>query len=174
MGLPFPFAAEEPRSPAPPGGPGSEPGREKRPQSALPRPVVLLVEDNVFDVRVITRALRGDALDIDIQVTEDGDAALSVLAESAATARRAPSLILLDWNLPRVSGADVLAFIRRSEYLKHIPVVVVTSTESPSEVAQIRRLGANAHFRKPADLEAYLTLRTIVADLLSKPPRPPS
>lgn len=135
------------------------------------RPIVLLVEDNLSDVKVIATVLRQCGIPVDLHVSSDGEEAISVLSRSGGSQDRLPSLILLDWNLPRVSGSEVLAHIRQSDRLSKIPVVVVTSTNSPSDVGEIKRLGATAHFRKPTDLDAYLSLKTIVAELLSKSPQ---
>jgi|SRR5581483_5475640 len=138
----------------------------------LSRVSILLVEDNRSDVNVIRRALRDSGISFELDVVSDGEEALSFLTKEAEVSGYAlPSIILLDWNLPRVSGSEVLAYIRQNDRLRGIPVVVVTSTNSPADVREIRKLGANAHFRKPTDLDAYLDLKTIVVDLLSEPPK---
>lgn len=133
------------------------------------RPVlVLLVEDNPADVFVIRQALAAAASPVDLHIAVDGEEALSKLQslEAAGAASRL-RLILLDWNLPRVSGAEVLSHLRRSDVWKDTPVIVVTSTGSPCEVAEMRKLGANEHFRKPSDLQAYLRLAKVVSRTLA-------
>lgn len=130
---------------------------------------VLLVEDNPADVFVIRQALARAAFPVDLHIAMDGEEALLKLKslETAAPARR-PWLILLDWNLPRVSGAEVLSHLRQSAVWKDTPVIIVTSTGSRSEVDEMLKLGANAHFQKPSDLEAYLILGKVVSTTLGR------
>lgn len=136
------------------------------------RPVVLLVEDNPPDAYVIDRVLKQCGIPIDLRMVSDGEQALEMLQQAEAEADYPqPSLILLDWNLPGLSGAEVLGYVHRSERFQNVPVVIVTSTSSPVEVREMRRLGATAHFRKPTDLDAYLDLKRIVLEVLPKPPR---
>lgn len=157
--------------PPPLGDPSGKKRAEESADKQALRVSILLVEDNPFDVNVIRRALRDSRIHFELNVVSDGEQALSFLAQGTeGCGYTPPSVVLLDWNLPRVSGSEVLAYIRQNDRLRGIPVVVVTSTNSPADVRDIRRLGANAHFRKPTDLDAYLDLKTIVVDLLSEPP----
>jgi two-component system, chemotaxis family, response regulator Rcp1 len=135
-----------------------------------PRPVsILLVEDNPSDVFIIREALRGAGFPIDLQTAANGEEALSRLRSlDREPPSKRPALILLDWNLPRISGAEVLAYIRQSATWKDVPVVIVTSTSAPAEVAEMSRLGANAHFRKPSDLDSYLLLAKIILTTLGR------
>lgn len=164
-----PFAKPEGPFRPPPDAAGddqSSQGAERQSESS-----VLLIEDNPSDVKIITQALGQTGIRMRIDVASDGEQALSFLAQLEECAKgRLPSVILLDWNLPRVSGPEVLGYIRQSDRLSGIPVVVVTSTNSAADVREIRKLGANAHFRKPTDLDAYLALKTVVLELLSEPP----
>jgi CheY-like chemotaxis protein len=115
--------------------------------------------------------LKQSGIRIDIQVASDGEQALAILKRSEENPEDScPTLILLDWNLPKVSGAEVLAYVRQSARWQNIPVVVVTSSNSPADVEQLRRLGATVHFLKPTDLDAYLELRRIVRGLLPEAP----
>lgn len=140
-------------------------GRERQKSSGM----VLLVEDNASDVQIIRRVLEQCGRPVDVRVVRDGEQALDMLKHWEDTSSRPrPFLILLDWNLPRVSGADVLAYARHSQYWKAVPIVVVTSTDSRAEIGQITAAGATAHFRKPTDLDAYLDLNQIVLEALSK------
>jgi two-component system, chemotaxis family, response regulator Rcp1 len=155
-----------------PGDPFDKEPDAEEPDKQPVRISVLLVEDNPSDIHVISKALRASGISFDLEVASDGEQALSRLSKSVVSGnRQAPAIILLDWNLPRVSGSDVLAYVRRNETLRNIPVVVVTSTNSTADLKEMSKLGANAHFRKPTDLDAYLELKTIVLDLLSKPPK---
>ncbi len=142
-----------------------------RPQARSSKPTILLVEDNASDVHVIKLALMTCGIEMDVAVASDGEIALAMLEEAANAGDQWPALILLDWNLPRVSGAEILAYTREVEQLRSVPVVVVSSATSPMEIKEFERLGATAHFPKPTDLDAYLGLRTIVLDVLGRPPR---
>jgi two-component system, chemotaxis family, response regulator Rcp1 len=134
-------------------------------------PVVLLVEDNSSDVYVIDLVLKDCGIPMTLQVASDGEQALAVLKRSEEDIEQSPlpALILLDWNLPRISGAEVLAHLCKSERWRKVPVVVVTSTNSPLEVEEMKKLGAACHFRKPTNLAAFGDLKGIVLDLLAKP-----
>jgi two-component system, chemotaxis family, response regulator Rcp1 len=130
-------------------------------------PIILLVEDNPSDVYVIRLALKKCETPVHLIVASDGEEALSILQAQADETRTRPSLILLDWNLPRISGAEILAHIRDSERWGNIPVIIVTSTSSPAELAEIERLGAR-YFRKPTDLATYMSLSSVIVESLSR------
>jgi two-component system, chemotaxis family, response regulator Rcp1 len=157
---------EAPCFPWPLMAPGLDSDSEEAGNSVHPVPV-LLVEDNPADVFVIRQALAATAFPVDLYIAVDGEEALLKLMslETAAPASR-PWLILLDWNLPRVSGAEVLSYLRQNDVWKDTPVIIVTSTGSPSEVDEMLMLGANAHFQKPSDLKAYLGLGKVVSRTL--------
>jgi CheY-like chemotaxis protein len=128
---------------------------------------VLLIEDNQSDVYVIRQVLKACGVPINLIVAADGEEALSILeALPGAIPVPQPSLILLDWNLPRISGAEILTYVRKSERWRNTPVVIVTSTSSPDEMISINTLGATGYFRKPTDLDAYLALGKIILDAL--------
>jgi CheY-like chemotaxis protein len=130
---------------------------------------ILLVEDNSSDVYVIRQVLKRSGMPVSLQVAVDGEEALSLIQETDEQGSRpVPSMVLLDWNLPRASGAEVLSELRKSDRWKDVPVVIVTSTSSPAEIAEMDRLGAAAHFRKPTDLDAYLGLADLIRLTLSK------
>src|SRR5947209_1019879 len=91
--------------------PTGDPIATTRPDTEASRPIVLLVEDNLFDVKVISRALQQCGLELDLQISTQGEHALSLLSGlDAGIQHRPPSLILLDWNLPMVSGSEVLGY----------------------------------------------------------------
>jgi two-component system, chemotaxis family, response regulator Rcp1 len=173
-GLIVPFAADGP-FPPPPSDPGGHPHAGTGPDRVSTQPNVLLVDDDASYVCVISRALNQCGIQIQLRVAADGEQALSILGQSETGGEHElPSLILLDWNLPGVSGAEVLAYARESRRLMNVPVLVVTSTDAPMDVREIARLGATARFRKPTNLDAYLELKTILLEALAKPPEPRS
>ena len=171
IGYKLPLGANE--SSPPPALPGlaTDKNTGAKPLRKTAVPLVLLVEDNSSDVYIISKVLKECGTPIDLRVAADGEQALAILRsfEDLAKSDR-PSVILLDWNLPRISGAEVLAYARRSEHWRNVPIAVVTSTNSPVDVREINRLGATAHFRKPTDLDAYLDLRQIVLGMLPDSP----
>jgi CheY-like chemotaxis protein len=172
-GLILPFAVND-SFPPPSSNSAGDPKLDPATNRGASLPIVLLVEDNASDVYVISRALKECGIQLHLRVAADGEQALSILQQSEAGGEQElPSLILLDWNPPGISGAEVLAYTRESGRLMNVPVVVVTSTDSPMDVRQITKLGATAHFRKPTNPDAYLDLKTIVLNALSKPPGSP-
>lgn len=111
---------------------------------------VLLVEDNANDVELTLSALRRAKLRNRVHVARDGVEALEFLKTHV------PDLILLDLNLPMVDGRELLERIKVEERLRHIPVIVVTSSEVEDDVARSYRLNANAYVMKPIDPAAFL------------------
>jgi CheY-like chemotaxis protein len=144
----------------------SRPGGDEESSGGRRVPTILLVEDNSSDVYVIRKVLEWSGLTLNLQVAVDGEEALNLIRSHDDPAGQVPSLVLLDWNLPKVSGAEVLAELRKDQRYRAIPVVVVTSTESSGEVAEMKKLGATAHFRKPSELDAYLELEKLIRRVL--------
>jgi len=121
---------------------------------------VLLVEDNPGDIRLVREALRDSPIPLNLTVAQDGQEALDLLFRVGphGNARR-PQLILLDLNLPKRSGHEVLQGVKEDAELRTIPVVIVSSTGAREEVLRAYRLSANCYVRKPVDLDT--TLQTI-------------
>jgi CheY-like chemotaxis protein len=117
---------------------------------------VLLVEDNPGDADLITDALEADKIRIHLSLVEDGQAALDYLRRVPpyADAPR-PDLILLDINLPKLDGRDVLVQIKQDEDLRQIPVVMLTSSDNKEDVASCYGLGANCYLTKPVGLAEF-------------------
>jgi CheY-like chemotaxis protein len=120
---------------------------------------VLLVEDNEADVRLTREALREAGEGVRLSTAGDGEQALAFLRreEGFAEAPR-PDLVLLDLNLPRKNGIEVLAEMRADERLACIPVIVLTSSAAQQDVEACYARGANAFVVKPHDLDAYMDL----------------
>ncbi len=126
-------------------------------------PNILLVEDNPADARLVQEALVERALDAALFWMPSGEQALAFLRHDAAqSAALMPDLVLLDLNLPGLSGHEVLAAIKQDPSLLHIPVVVLTSSSAPADVRAAYRAHANAYLVKPDDFDDFLAL---VADL---------
>jgi two-component system response regulator len=115
--------------------------------------VILLVEDNPSDEKLTVMAFRKCGVANDVVVVRDGAAALDYLFATGGHASReahvAPTVVLLDLNLPKVGGLDVLRRIRADERTKLLPVVVLTSSMEEEDVLRSYSLGANAYVRKP-------------------------
>jgi chemotaxis family two-component system response regulator Rcp1 len=118
---------------------------------------VLLVEDSPGDVRLTREALKDAKVHISLHVASDGIEAMAFLErkELHANAPR-PDLILLDLNLPRKDGRQVLKEIKESPSLRSIPVVILTTSSSEADVLQSYHLHANCYISKPVDLDGFL------------------
>lgn len=128
---------------------------------------IVLVEDAEPDVYLVREALEAGGVNFQLRVLDDGEKAVDFIDEidTAENASR-PDLLLLDLNLPKKSGAQVLEHMRRSQRLRDIPVVILTSSDSPRDKEQIAHLGATRYFRKPSRLAEFMRLGEIVRDLL--------
>lgn len=125
-----------------------------------PRPIdILMVEDNPGDVELSLDALREGKLLNHVHVARDGEEALDFLYKRGAfTEAPTPDIILLDLNMPRMTGIDVLRIIKEDEALKHIPAVVLTSSEADRDVLQSYRLHANCYLVKPVEMDKFLAV----------------
>jgi chemotaxis family two-component system response regulator Rcp1 len=141
------------------------------------RPVeILLVEDNPGDVRLTMEALRDGKVRNRLHVVDDGEKAMAFLRRQGGypTAPR-PDVILLDLNLPRKDGREVLTEIKQDPDLKRIPVVVLTSSEAEQDILRAYNLHANCYITKPVDLEKFLAVvKSIEAFWLMIVKLPPS
>ncbi len=118
---------------------------------------VLLVEDSPGDVRLTREAFRDAKVHINLHVAPDGTEAMAYLKREGVHANAPrPDLILLDLNLPRKDGREVLAEIKESPSLKTIPVVILTTSASEEDVLRTYLLHANCYISKPVDLEGFL------------------
>jgi len=126
---------------------------------------VLLVEDSPGDVRLTKEAFLDANRLIDLRVANDGVEAMAYLRREGvhADAPR-PDLILLDLNLPRMDGREVLAHIKEDDSLKRIPTVILTTSEAEIDIVRSYQLQANAYLSKPVQLDAFETLVKSIND----------
>jgi CheY-like chemotaxis protein len=126
---------------------------------------VLLVEDSPGDVRLTREALREANATIQLHVATDGVEAMSFLRREGthANARR-PDLILLDLNLPKMDGREVLAHIKADDGLRTIPTIVLTTSEAEADVVKSYQLRANCYLSKPVQLDAFESLVKSIID----------
>ena len=120
---------------------------------------ILLVEDNPGDVRLTIEALRESKVANNLNVARDGVEALAYLRREGAYANAVrPDLILLDLNMPRKDGREVLAEIKAEPKLRTIPVVVLTTSRAEQDVLRSYELQANCYITKPVDLEQFISI----------------
>ena len=125
-----------------------------------PKPIdILLVEDNPGDVRLTIEALKDGKVRNRLSVAADGVEAMAFLRQEGrhAGAPR-PDLILLDLNLPKKDGREVLAEIKADERLRQIPVVVLTTSQADEDVLRSYQLHANAYVTKPVDFDRFINV----------------
>jgi CheY-like chemotaxis protein len=139
---------------------------------------ILLVEDNPADVRITERALKESAVGVELIVVRDGQEAIDYLLRQGGQAAnpdwRCPDLILLDLNLPRLTGQEVLRRIRATEALRAVPVVVLTTSRRLEDVQELYAAGANTYIEKPRDFDHFVeVLRTIERYWLNTAMLPP-
>jgi len=121
--------------------------------------IVLLVEDNPGDVDLTREVLREGKLHLDLHVAMDGVEAMEFLRRRGAHAQAPrPDLILLDLNLPRKDGREVLAEIKADPELRRIPVVVLSSSDAERDIVRSYDLHANCYVTKPVDLGQFITI----------------
>ena len=120
---------------------------------------ILLVEDNPGDVRLTKEALLESKIYNNLSVVKDGAGAMAYLhAEDYYVDRMLPDLILLDLNLPKKDGREVLAEIKQDDDLKRIPVVILTTSKAEADILKTYDLHANCYITKPVDLDQFITV----------------
>jgi two-component system, chemotaxis family, response regulator Rcp1 len=126
---------------------------------------VLLVEDNLGDVRLTQEAFREANPAIHLHVASDGVEAMTFLRRERAHAQSPrPDLILLDLNLPRMDGRQVLAQVKADSDLKTIPTIILTTSEAEADIMKSYQLQANCYLTKPVQLEAFEALVKSIND----------
>jgi CheY-like chemotaxis protein len=147
--------------------------RSRSEKDASPeRHKILLVEDNRSDVFLLREAIAAAGVPADLHVVSDGEWAIEFIDQmDAGEDVLCPSLVILDLNLPKRTGAEVLEYLRQSGKFRNIPVLIVTSSDSEEDRARAIQLGAAGYFRKPSAYEAFLKIGEVVKDILTA--RPP-
>lgn len=137
---------------------------------------ILLVEDNAGEARLAQEALKDSKIRNNLFVVEDGVEAMKFLNHLGkyANAPR-PDLIILDWNLPRKNGREVLAEVKSNDSLKRIPVVVLTVSKDEEDILKAYDLHANCYVTKPLGFEQFLRITNSIEDfwltIVKLPPR---
>jgi CheY-like chemotaxis protein len=128
---------------------------------------ILLAEDNPADVYLIRQALAENNVDCFINVACNGKQALSYLCDDGESQSPAtPNLILLDINLPQHNGTEILQHIRQSRRFSSVPVIVFTSSDSPTDRLSATQLGAVRYIKKPSLLDEFLAIGGVIREVL--------
>lgn len=123
---------------------------------------LLLVEDSPADVYLVREAMKAEGVPFHMQVADDGELALEILDHVEAEEDPPPDVLLLDLNVPRRDGIQILERIRHSSRCRGIPVVVISSSDSPIDRQRALALGATQYFRKPSTLDEFMQLGRLV------------
>lgn len=137
---------------------------------------ILLIEDSPGDVRLTQEVLREGRINNHLNVVEDGERAIAFLRQKAPYNNAPlPDLVLLDLNLPRKNGQEVLEIIKGDAALKHIPVIVLTTSQAEEDVLTAYELQANCYINKPSDLDQFIKVVKSIEDfwltIVQLPPR---
>ena len=125
----------------------------------MARANILLVEDNPADVRLTQEVLRETSLDFEMQLARDGEQAMALLRKQAPFEdAQTPDLVLLDLNLPRKDGREVLAEVKADPELRRIPVLVLSTSKAERDILTCYDLHANCYLTNPVDLDEFSTL----------------
>ena len=126
---------------------------------------ILLVEDNEGDIVLTLEALKEAKVSNGINVVRDGEEALQYLKKTGSfTEAKTPDLILLDINLPKIDGKEVLAEIKKDEVLKIIPVVMLTTSDSEKDIIESYNNYANCYITKPVDFQKFIEVIHTIKD----------
>ena len=124
---------------------------------------VLLIEDNPGDAELTRQSLAASKLTISLTVLDDGEKALQYLHKAPPYQKAdRPDLLLLDLNLPKLSGSEVLREIKSDRHLKSLPVIVLTSSEEEMEISRCYDAGANCYIVKPVDFNSFIKVVSLI------------
>lgn len=127
--------------------------------------VILLVEDNPGDIRLTREAIHEGNIVCDLHVAVDGEEALAFLRKEAKFANvPTPDLVLLDLNLPKINGWEVLSEMKTDQNIKKIPVVVLTTSKAEEDILAMYSLHANCFITKPVDFDQFFTIVQSIKD----------
>ena len=135
---------------------------------------IVLVEDNEGDVFLVRRALNQNSVPYEMRLARNGEDALRIVADEGEGPR--PDIFVLDLNLPRLGGGQVLERIRANPNFQNTPVIVLTSSDSSRDRTRAMELGADHYFCKPTDLRSFMDLGRVIRDTVIEGRRkaPPS
>jgi CheY-like chemotaxis protein len=133
------------------------------------RRLVLLVEDNQADVFLVEQAVQLRKLSVRLLVLDNGEEALRYFSQADADPNvRCPDVVLLDLNLPRRSGREVLEQLKGNGRCRSVPVIILTSSNSPDDRRETAALGATRYFRKPTSYQEFLKVGEVLEEVLAE------
>jgi two-component system, chemotaxis family, response regulator Rcp1 len=133
------------------------------------KPNVLLVEDNPADINLVEEALEEAKFDCFLHIMRDGVRAFEFLEQlDAEPDRPAPDVVLLDLNLPKIGGEEVLKRVRMSPRCEGVKVLIISSSDAPADRERMMTLGASDYFRKPSSLAQFMLLGTKVRAMIEE------
>ena len=138
------------------------------PEKQTPPIRILLAEDNKPDVLLVEEALHEHGVKFELSVVNDGEQALELIDDMGLEPSVCPDIILLDLNLPKRSGTEILERMRQNARCADVPVVILTSSDSPKDRSETSSLGATCYFQKPVDLDGFMELGALVRDLVTQ------
>src|SRR5450432_451533 len=117
---------------------------------------IILAEDNAADVFLVRAALQDEGIDCQLQVLSDGEEVLRFLEVVESEDVSCPEMMILDLNLPKRNGEEILKGVRKSNRCSSLPIIILTSSDSPKDKERVARLGIAHYFRKPIDLDEFM------------------
>jgi two-component system, chemotaxis family, response regulator Rcp1 len=143
------------------------PGKQTDADDAATPLRILLIEDNEGDVFLIGESLKENDVQAELKVIRDGQDAFAFIDAADSGLERCPDLVVLDLNLPKRSGHEILAKMRESGTCREVPVVILSSSAVVSETEESKRLGVVRHIQKPSNLEEFMRIGAVLKALLA-------
>ena len=132
---------------------------------------IFLAEDNPGDVLLVEQALEEHRIEHQLRVVRDGEEAIRVVVRMGEPGGEpCPDILLLDLNLPKADGLQVLREFRKHPGCSRVPVIVVTSSDAPQDRARGAALGISHYFRKPSDFDSFMQLGAVIRDAVARRP----
>jgi CheY-like chemotaxis protein len=141
------------------------------PSTVTEKWTILLAEDNPGDVFLVRRALDVHGIEYELRLASDGEEALKIVRQAESGEYRI-DLMLVDLNLPRYDGGQIVAAARSGTKLRSIPIILLTSSDSPHDRRRITELGATLYFRKPSDLSLFMEIGQMVKAVMDTKEKP--
>ncbi len=130
---------------------------------------ILIVEDNNSDVYLIRKAIEGANLSVDFHIVRDGQQAVQFIDEVANDpSKPCPDVVILDINLPKKAGGDVLKYMRSRQRCAQVHVIVVSTSDSEHDRQIMQQLGADTYFPKPSEFDEFMKLGDLVRNVLAR------
>jgi two-component system, chemotaxis family, response regulator Rcp1 len=143
------------------------PGKQTDAGNAATPVRILLIEDNEGDAFLVAEALKENGVQAELKVIRDGEEAFAFIDAADYGLEQSPDLVVLDLNLPKKSGHEILAKMREGGAFREVPVVILSSSAVVSETENSKRLGVVRHLQKPSNLEEFMRIGAVLKALLA-------